>query len=151
MPEPITERITQDVLATLMGVTPLTGYTFDAQVVRDEPKLGHSRYDGLVIVRENEEEMVDNPAAFTHEWLKSMSIEVYAVGDSVSSLRATANARMADLMAALRVDFTRGGLAIDTMIRPPTQLIPDEGGYYGVAVNIDVHYRTLDNDPYTQG
>jgi hypothetical protein len=37
------------------------------------------------------------------------------------------------------------------MIRPPTQLIPDEGGYYGVAVNIDVHYRTLDNDPYTQG
>lgn len=152
---PITELITLDVIAALKSIRVSNGYSFDAIVEREEPKRGNTIQPSSVIVREGEEDPLDSPGTGIHEWNKPLYIECYAVetDDSTTAAKQRANGMNADVIKALRANngWTRNGLAVDTLVRSPRQILPENGGYYGVSVQIDVHYRTNENDPYTQG
>jgi len=57
----------------------------------------------------------------------------------------------ADIEKALMVDSTRGGYAIDTDVGDAAPFDDEELGLTGIAIEVAVTYRTLENDPYTQG
>ncbi len=57
---------------------------------------------------------------------------------------------MGDVITAVFKDRFRGGLAIDTKVEAPKFEVGPKQSYYDVTIPFHVHYRTLENDPYSQ-
>ncbi len=152
---PLSERITNDLFTTLQGITRENGYTETLEPFK-ESKLGNNPgdvtghenvYTALVIGPTVPDE---NAPLGKDQWWITYWTQCYAVEpDENSNAHDQRNARIfADVNKAVCIDYTRGGLAIDTrvtMADPMSLNLPD---FRGVIVQIQVWHRTAVDDPY---
>ena len=150
-PVPVNELIARDILATVNTVTIANGYNYDLTVQRHS-KAGDKRdHLNTIITQDDTREASEPEVYFTKEWIATYMIGVYIMplDNDTTPIDTYVNIIRADVEKALMVDIYRSGNALNTTIRAPKQ-ITDEGLEYDIIViNVDVNYRTLENDPYT--
>ena len=156
MSTPIVELIAEQIEALINTVTIANGYNQDLTAVR--PKRihleGDLNDDGTVFI-EQEDATVEAASedetmlrqAFT---LEAIILDSDAATDAIDT---RLNTVAADLIKCLftGTNWTLGGYADGLMLRDPAieKFIGGEQ-IAGVAVNIDVLYRFVSDDPYTQ-
>lgn len=159
---PLSEQIDLSILAAVERVTTGNGFQITlSNVVRWDPDNPPAPADLLAIVSFE----VDEPAAdkdtphdetpIGHEqWNRHYSINVYLakLPDDQTGWPTWRNIVTAEIQKAVATDRTRGGLAgvIDTYIHGPRPF-QDANDATGITIDVEVRYRTAENDPYTAG
>lgn len=158
MSEPIVEQIAAALKTRIEGVTVALGYMTDVvQVVRPPRASGEAAYvpkDRLVVILQDDPEEGESPEGLK-DWIQPFALLAFAqVSDqATAAVDTTLNRFAADLEKAVRTDPTFGGLAYDAVIRPRYGWVGKNEftGFEGVTVNVDIHYRTTEDDPYSAG
>jgi hypothetical protein len=151
MATPIVEQIATNILALIQSITTDNGYNYTLSAVRPT-KAGQSIYHlSTVIEQADPEEMGDNEKPnFTLEW--HLPFRVFVVVQPEESdttpLDTYCNLIRSDIEKASQIDYTRGGLAIDTRIRSPRFYQHPNLAYWLCEVTLEVDYRTKLVDPY---
>jgi len=86
-------------------------------------------------------------------WVQPFEIEAFVVPDDSSTTPADTliNRLRSQIEKKVRENPNCGGLATDLRVLAPELFTLVDGGIDGVTVNFTVFYRTLEDDPYTQG
>ena len=163
MAEPIIERIVEEIAARIDEITAAAGFHYDLEAVRptrhEIVSVTEGAYvapkDGTTMVIQDDPELVDgeeqagSPALL--EWRLPVHLAVWAIesDESKTPIDRRLNRMRSDVEKKLREDPTRGGLAVDTRIGAPYEF-PQSAEQTGIVVVIYVHYRTSEDDPYTQ-
>jgi hypothetical protein len=158
MTEPIIERILQNVKTVVDGITVVAGYNQDLDAVRPTKMDfddGAPAVNGkVVILCDDPEPNVEksnagNPAR--QAWTLSLVLVAYVIPSDTSTtpIDTLINRVRADIEKALQADPYRGELAVDTSPAGSQKFVEEGGAACGVAVFVDVVYRTPINDPYT--
>ena len=152
--EPVLERIAQDVQAALESVDEGTNYRHTLVVQRAPRKINPAHLLAVLVQTETERHdgLTDDAAAGASGviyWRQNFDVMLFIVqSDQVATPIDTAlNAVRADVEKAIMVDPTRGGLAHDTVIQPPTIFAADNNAYHGIIVSFSVQFGTRGNDP----
>lgn len=152
MSVPVIENIAANLKDTIAEITVANGFnqTLTAARSRRNDFNDVSPDDLTCLIVQFEEERLDS-AIGTYEWnqhflLTTMVIDSDASTDPIDSRR---NQVKSDIIKKLRNDPTRGGYGFDTDILA-SGMFDDGEGFCGVAVEITVHYRVEEDDPYTQ-
>jgi hypothetical protein len=160
--DPVIERIAQDLLDTLEGITTAAGYRYTLIAERAKPNLGNRRRDGLAVLVQGDAKRIneddDSPTgrgpAYDHdEWWAAFAVVLTAMETEASTdpIDKRMNVMRSDVEKALAVDPTRGGLAILTEMGDPMPVdAPPNVNGVEWAIPLTVYYRTLAGDPYTQ-
>lgn len=145
---PIIELIAQNIERTINDVTTGNGYL--STLVAERGKRSNRVRDNLVVIHQLDPDPIDAPQAHLG-WRVPFALNGYIVesDSSTTPLDQRANIMWADIVKALRVDVSRGQYAYDTEISPPAGF-PDAGPLEGIAINIAIKYRHLENDPTAQ-
>ena len=147
MTEPIIENISDNIATTLAGVTLAAGYNQTLTVRRarrnDYEVAAEDNY--TAIITQTEEIEREGPYGL-HDKGMNYDIDVTVMDDdrTTTSIDTLKNRVRSDIEKILRVDPTRGGYAIDTVLKPPVNFTN------GIAVQIEVWYRTDADNPYSQ-
>lgn len=149
MDEPLVERIALDLKKTLEGVTTANGCHQDvAGVVRPTRLPNVTLTDRLILLGQGEPEEEEAPEGWK-AWLQPFPI-LLCVRPSEKDLTPVdtiVNRFRVDVERAVMEDPQRGGLAIDTAIRPYDNVTTEDGALEGVIVHVEVHYRHRIEDP----
>jgi len=110
-----------------------------------------SPQDKHLVLMQGDASEVEDGAIGHKTWMQPFAIDCFVrpSDSSTTPVDTAINTLRADVEKALRDDPTWGGLAIDTIIRDPEGFLAGEGTE-GVRVNADVHFRHLEDDPYSQ-
>lgn len=151
MSTPRIEHIALNIETAINAIT--TGNGFNQTLVAVRPKRNDFSdiipEDGKVLIWEADEERPEEEAISTQQWVQLFTLMAFVIDsdETVTSIDTRLNQVRADIQKKLREDITRGGYAFETEILPSAKF--DDGqGFTGIAVNIAVHYRTNDDDPY---
>ena len=150
MTEPIIEQIAQAVLAQ---ITPLvTAGTLSA--VERPLRIGLPDSPGnasAYLYQDDPDEAEEQEYGFK-TWLVTFAVALYARPSDTSTtpVDTVLNRLRAAVEKQLLLDLRFGGLAMDSRVRPPVGFSAGDGAYDGVFVNLEVLFRTLENDPYNQ-
>jgi hypothetical protein len=153
MSTPIIEYISLNIYNAVAAVTKTNGYNYDIVPARAN-RLDFESItpaDLTAIIMQLDEEKPEYEALGSYEWIQPYSIFVIAVNadEAGGSIDTKINKVKADIQKKLMVDATRGGYAVDTILLPCIYF--DDGkGFSGICVNIVVHYRVDQDDPYTK-
>ena len=153
MATPISEYIAVNIETAINAITTGNGFNQDLVAVR------RKRHDfatvtpedlKVLILQAGEEEVEPEPVG-AQEWIQIYELVALVIDSDTSS--DSVETRMSkvrdDIRKKLLADHTRGGYAIDTVMRPATPF--DDGeGFTGIIVEVAVYYRTDYDDPYTQ-
>jgi hypothetical protein len=157
-PEPLVEQIAAALVAVLAAITVAAGYrTTVSGVVRPRRLEDHAAADsGIALMQDDPEEdgELESGAGGLKMWLQPFRIHCFLqISDAdTTALDTRLNRFRSDVEKAIRANPTLGGLATDAIVRPPESWIfKPNRSFEGVTVNVEIHYRTLENDPYTQG
>ena len=152
MSTPILEHIAVNVEATINAIT--EGDGFNQNLVAVRPKRNDFKdvvpEDGKVLIWQADDELPEEQAHNAQHWVQPFVLMAIVLDsdDAETSIDTRLNQVRADIQKKFRVDFTRGGYAWDTELLPCAKF--DDGqGFTGIAVNVAVHYRVKDDDPYT--
>ena len=157
MSTPIVEQIAQEIDARIAEITTANGFNQDLTPLRPtrlnlEGDVAPT--DGTVVIlqedpSEDDENSTDGNAAIK-AWVQSFSLAAFVIASdaTTTAIDTRINQVRADIEKKLTADITRGGLAIDTRIRPP-RMFNEAPQATGIVINVDVHYRTREDDPYT--
>jgi len=153
MSVPVVENIALDIEAAVNAITEANGFNQDLTALRPRRRDFESTVaeDGVVLVKQLDEDLVGEQPVSVVDYRQEFALVVYVIDsdDAATSIDTRLNQVKADLIKKLCEDRTRGGYAIDTIIQPAAEF--KEGpGKTGVVVRLDVHYRTDQDDPYTQ-
>lgn len=153
MSTPVIESIAIDIETAINAVTEANGFNQDLTAIRPARNdfKDVTPEDRKVLIWQGDEERPDDHAIDTQEWMQPFVLEAVVLDDdnASDSIDTRINQVRADIQKKLCEDVTRGGNAIDTILMPCGKF--DDGeGFTGIAVNIIVHYRTNDDDPYTK-
>ena len=85
------------------------------------------------------------------EQLWAIILFVVPSDSSTDAVDTTKNLFQSDVEKALMADPQWGGLAMDSIVLDFNQFEAENGEFEGVVVIYRVHYRTLENNPYSQG
>jgi hypothetical protein len=152
MSTPIIELIAANIEAAINAITVANGFNQNLVALRCKRNdfATITPGNGVVLIVQEGAEM---PAQCigTETWIQTFSLMAIVIdSDTVAtSIDTRLNQVAGDIVKKLRVDWTRGGYAIDTNFDAP-QLI-DDPRFTGVTVAAKVEYRTKWGDPYTQG
>ncbi len=155
MADSIRERILANLRTTLEGITVAGGFNTDVSLVY-EGEIGTEvlTRSGVGIAFEDGEEEYEQKNV--NRLNKALPISIVAVQrvDAISgdqTVRAFGRALLADIEKALMVDWTRGGLATDTLMER-SDIISGETNspYLVVALGIKIRYFQRLNDPTLQ-
>ena len=152
MADSIREKIMANVETTLEGITTAAGYNSTIQRVYRIRLAGLNiqEFPSIVVIpgREiNAEEPVDR---YTERL--SFVLECWLKEASKDDIATQVNKLVADVQKALLVDYTRGGMAINTKLLGNEPFYNDVNAPYGgVDIEIEIHYRHQYSDPYIQG
>ncbi|MCD6459406.1 hypothetical protein J7L67_01910 [bacterium] len=141
----IREKIMQNLVTTLEGITTGNGYNNTINAVYRWEQTGNSLVDVPVIELNIAGEDTENsPNPYTTATL-SVMIDLFVRHDK-SNFSGSTDAYLitflADITKALMTDNTRGGNAIDTVITGNSPFdIVDGQGFTGLTVIIDILYR----------
>lgn len=160
MPTPtltVLERIAQNVLTTLTGVTLAMpdGSTPGLTIRRATASTSPAHLSGVIF--QNSADGVEDAPVMTDEWVQQFAVVVYVIpfeGDATTPpdptpVDAYNNAIIGALYRAIKADYTRGGLAVNTVVQGPLMFPPVAGEYDGVTFNFEVSYRNVTDDPFT--
>lgn len=153
MPTPIIELIA-DELVTRLGNT-----TNVVEVVRPKKREPYTPKNWqIVVIQETAEDLPDlnhpgNPPATA--WMQTFKCCLHVVPSEsdTTAVDQLINTFVSDAIVAISTSgdsnpwHTFGGYAIDAVVNPP-EPINDEDSE-GAILNVDVTYRTSENDPYT--
>jgi len=153
---PIVEQIAQALVARLETVSVAGGYETDvARVARPTKTGGYPLEDRLVVLLQDDpaEDADLEGAGSLKAWVQPFRILCFVLPSDTETtpVDTRINTLRADVEKAVRVDPTLGGLATDAVIRAPEGWTVRDTAFEGVTVNVDVHYRTAEDDPYAQG
>jgi len=168
--------ITFTVTATGNLVPPLTGWAFSSAgglpgpnqsvsnfsklwdmnnqiTVVDDLKTAHTSQDGLTQVS-YDDPAVEEDGPLNHEQFLAGFHVLVTLGISTATdvpLTEKAYQIEADIIKRLLIDWTRGGLAVDTIpLAATVGTLGESGGWAVVSVNFNVRYRTLYGDRFNQ-
>jgi len=151
MSTPRVEHIAVNVEATINTITEGNGFNQDLVAVR--PKRNDFKdvtaEDGKVLIWQADDELPEEQAYGAQHWVQSFILMAIVLDsdDAETSIDTRLNQVRADIQKKLIEDVTRGGYAFETVLLPCAKF--DDGqGFTGIAVNVAVHYRVKDNDPY---
>lgn len=150
--ETVLDRITANVVSTVEKVRTTAGYSCDLHVEQPNGPTGVRSRDGgcVVVVGSSERETADCPSHFS-EWHQRYDLICTRIRPEANTTHISEYLAKvaADVVRAMNVDITRGGLAHDTWIESPeTDYIGSEANSGVVTVPVTVHYRTYFNDPH---
>ncbi len=147
---PVIELIAQNVLTTVQGIKTAAGFNYDLTAQRHSKKGDRVRHLNGIILQEARREVTDKKVYNTNEWWLPFGIGFYVIPaeDDLTPIDTYANLIMADVEKAIMTDRYRGNNAISTKVLPEALIV--EGGleYDLVVINVEVHYRTSEVDPY---
>ena len=157
MAEPIVEHIAANIATAVNGITVAAGYHYGLTAVRPT-HLGFEDDEQpedltVLIVQEDPEEDPENASdgnSAMKAWVQPFALGAFVIesDSSTDPIDTRINRVRADIEKALMVDYSRGGYAIDTRIRGSARF-GETSAQSGIAIYVDVLYRTRINDPYT--
>jgi len=152
MSTPRIEHIAVNIEATVNAITEGDGFNQDLVAVR--PKRNDFKdvapEDGKVLIWQADDEKPEEQAFSALHWIQPFVLMAIVLDsdDAETSIDTRLNQVRADIQRKLIQDITRGGYAFETVLLPCAKF--DDGqGFTGIAVNVAVHYRVKDDDPYT--
>ena len=148
---PVIENIAVNIKTTIDEITVAEGYNQTLIALRSKRvDFNAEALDDLTVAIFQLEADKLASAIGTYEWDQHFILMAIVVDsdDSTDPIDTRRNQVKSDIIKKLRVDPSRGGYALDTDIAA-TAMFKDEG-ISGVAVEIAVHYRVNEDDPYTQ-
>ena len=149
---PILEQIAANVKTTIEGITAANGYQQDLRSVTRPVRntIPDTRDLSVEITQGDAEPDIECPHMFV-QWIQTFAITAFVVNSDTATapIDTRINTLRADIEKCLRVDPSRGGLAIDTTIGPPL-IYEEPGAFTGIVIIALVRYRTLEDDPYSQ-
>lgn len=156
---PIVEQIAANLKTAIDAITVTNGFQQDLKAVRPT-RLGFADDEvpenGTVLITQDDPEPLDELSAPGNPALKAWRQPFVLIAFVIESDGATTpietriNRVGADIQKKALEDPGRGNLAIDTHVQAPN--IMNEGPRFtGIIVNVEVDYRTPEDDPYTKG
>ena len=152
MSTPRIEHIAVNIEAAINAITEGNGFNQDLVAVR--PKRNDFKdvvpEDGKVLIWQADDELPEEQAYGAKEWIQPFVLMAIVLDsdEASASIDTRLNQVRADIQKKLIEDVTRGGYAFDTELLPCAKF--DDGqGFTGIAVNVAVHYRVKEDDPYT--
>jgi len=152
---PIVEQIAENIKASIAAITKVNGFNQNLKAVRPRKvDFDHefAPVDCMVLIVQTDEVAVENPAHTTKEWVQTFVLEAFvgASDKERTSIDTRINMVRADIRKKLMADPQRGKLAINTVMQS-SLIFTDTGRNIAcVDIEVDVHYRTVDGDPYTK-
>lgn len=152
MTTPRLEYIAINIEAAINAIT--EGNGFNQTLVAVRPKRNDFSdivpEDGKVLVWQGDEAEPEEEAIGTEQWIQHFALEAIVLDsdDASTSIDTRLNQVRADIQKKLREDITRGGYAFDTELLLSVKFNDGEG-FTGIEVNIAVHYRVKEDDPYS--
>lgn len=150
MADSITEQIRQNMIETLQGVNVAAGYRTTLRV-EDGENTSEERRDGLCVVLPDPPEPMESPLGW-QQWSQVFRVVVFLHRSETSqnAIRTRLNNAIADIYKAVKVDPTRGDLAIHTYIDESPEMTVD-GEFDRIVAMPRVMFRHLINNPFSQG
>ena len=154
MSEPVIERIVQEVKARLAEITTANGYQQDltpVRPIRGNFEAEENPENGKVLLVQGDAEEHETEIELARRWVQPLWLECFVIAthdDTTTPLDTLVNRVEADIVKKLAADRTRGGLAIDTIVRPGERRT-DGPDATGILIRVDVDYLTSWGDPYT--
>ena len=150
---PILERIRQNLVAAVGGISQANGYFTNPAV--QELAASNSYTDQLIVLALGGSELVKPPVQKIY-WKQTFYAVCYVLpDDSLAGSAAAVDPRLlylfADVFKAVYVDRYRGQLAYDTVIQPPQFESNVAEAQFRVVIPIHVLYRTSETDPTALG
>lgn len=149
---PKIEQITRDLLDGLREISIDNGYNVDACVERRTRQYDREgARDNLVLVHQFAVSEV-NPELQGHkEWIQTYAILCFVVEseNSCTPIDYRINVIRSDVEKLITTKWKCGGLGDIVTLRAPEVFDDPQSRWSGVAVFLDVRYRTLFNDPYS--
>lgn len=154
MSDPPEELIAQNVKTTVEAVTEAAGYNQTVAEVHRLTSLEGFEPTNLhvVMLEDPPERDRESESAGSHTWKKVFGLVLYVrpSDDDTSPIDTQINRFRADVAKAMMVDHTRGGYAFDTDILDAAVVTDEDGRVQGHMLPVEVSYRYLETDPYTQ-
>jgi hypothetical protein len=147
VPDSRLEQIAQNVLATLQTiVTPTYPYALTVERAKKKNVPAHLK----AYIFQMPPDDIDGPIN-SEDWKQTFAVVVYVIPAEEDTVATDAynNAIAASIHKALMTDYSRGGLAINTLIRPTFYFPAEDGELAGITFLFDVHYRHRLDDPFT--
>jgi hypothetical protein len=145
---PVIEQIAQEIESTLNEVKECNDYTFDLSIQRAKRKTPPTDHCSGIIYQDDPVEVQDE-IYDKKGWLQSFFVNIFirpAEGDT-RPIDYFVNCIVSDMTKALHKDYTRGGLAVDTIIREHHIFEEVDGTLSGFVFQFDVKYRTDIRNP----
>lgn len=148
---PIKESIALDIVAAVNTITVANGYNQDLTAVRPT-RIDFSDItpgDGKVLIVQSIEEEVEGMIG-CKTWLQTFVLEAIVIDSDTEtdSIDIRRNKVEADIRKKLRIDPKRSSNAMDTIMAGSVPFAGEK--FSGVAVVVEVMYRTDVDDPYTK-
>lgn len=151
---PIKELIAEDIKLKIIEITEGNGFNYTLSAVRPKRSdfLNSAWADKMVIVNQTGEIEMTSAGLTKQRDMQFVLTCIYTGSDeSVVPLGTPLNRIAADIEKKLMEDPTRGGNAIDTVVHGSVPKYDSKAGVTGQFIEVSVHYRTKDDDPYVKG
>lgn len=147
MADSILEQIAQNVLTVVGGVTTTNGYAYQLDVARAKKINTPAHLKAYVFQLSPDDDVIDAPIT-QEQWKQNFAVVVYVIPTEEDSTPVDVynNQIAAAIHKELMKDYSRGGHAINTVIKPTLYFPPVDGELAGITFMFDVIYRhSLDN------
>ena len=150
MSTPVVELIAVDMLAALNEIRVANGYYQDLTAIRPR-RVDYSQditAEATVILEQMDPTLAETLTSNTRDWQQPFLVQVIALDiDDGGAIDTRINYYRSDIEKKLATDITRGGNAYRQEFGAITYFAGE--GFAGVAIVVDVWYRTEYDDPYT--
>lgn len=151
MNTPVIELIAENIKTAVNAITVVNGFNQDLVAVRPKRNVfaNVNPEDKKVLIIQADEEEIKSPYG-AKDWMQTFILAAFVIDsdDASESIDTRINKIRADVQKKLQEDIRRGGHALNTFNRP--SVIFDSVEYTGIEINIEVHYRTKTDDPYSK-
>ncbi len=151
MSDSVLEQIAQNIETTLQGITRAAGYSFDLTVTRATHKNEPRHLRAYIFQLSPDEDEINAPIT-KEQWKQAFAVVAYSIPTETDTTPFDQynNEIAAAIHKELMRDYSRGGLAIDTTIKPTLYFPPLDGEFAGITFQFDVRYRHRLDDPFAQ-
>ena len=148
---PIVELIAQDIFGVLQTVNTTNGYSYDLVPERASMQ-GANPTHLLCILYQLDPDRNDSESNGLDGWIQPFAIDVFVIPSQsdTTPVDQYKNIIYAEIYQALMQDYSRSGYALDTLIHSPLHFKAANGTYDGFALQPEVTYRTVKDNPFQQ-
>lgn len=149
-PKSVKEMILEDVQTTLLGIKIANGYHFDVLAVERYKIAGWQAYTfptlAVVGVKEDKKAIEGGPARMDVKL--ALAVTCILTADPAADAEEEHNMLQLDVEAAMQVDVSRGGYAIDTTcLGDDLEIVEAQVPFFVSSILFEVRYRHSRTDP----